>query len=161
MLQRSAGVVLAVALLLFLLQRSRLLSELPLLHRPRHHTRGNIMTATHCLRQPSTRRWIHSCPYPRSARHRRSPGPGSSTDHRQGLNQKTGHTSLHPYPKPTTPRRPPTGPRPRQGFLPPGRRQHISPLLLLLLYGGQSPFSHPAPRIINQKNIQNKCNSRS
>lgn len=146
MLQRSAGVVLAVALLLFLLQRSRLLSELPLLRRPRHHTRGYIMTATHCLRQSPPPQMDPFLSIFRSAPHRRPPGLGSSADHRQGLHQKTGDTSLHPYPKPTTPRRPPTGPRPRQGFLPPGRRQHISPLLLLLLYGGQSPFRHPAPK---------------
>lgn len=106
MLQRSAGVVLAVALLFFLLQRSRLLSELPLLRRPRHHTRGYIMTATHCLRQSPPPQMDPFLSIFRSAPHRRPPGPGSSADHRQGLHQKTGDTSLHPYPKPTTPRRP-------------------------------------------------------
>lgn len=161
MLQRSAGVVLAVALLFFLLQRSLAPqraptpTQAPASHPRLHHDSYSLPPA---IPSPQMDPFLSIF---RSARHRRPPGPGSSADHRQGLHQKTGHTSLHPYPKPTTPRRPPTGPRPRQGFLPPGRRQHISPLLLLLLYGAQSPFSHPAPRIINQKNIQNKCNSRS
>lgn len=138
--------MLAVALLLFLLQRSRLLSELPLLRRPRHHTRGYILTATHCLRQSPPRRWIPSCPYsgqPHTVGH---PAPAVAPTIGRDFTKKTGDTSLHPYPKPTTPRRPPTGPRPRQGFLPSGRRQHISPLLLLLLYGALSPFRHPAPK---------------
>lgn len=106
MLQRSAGVVLAVALLFFLLQRSPAPqraptpTQAPASHPRQHHDSYSLPPAT---LYPQMDPFLSIF---RSAPHRRSHRAGSSADHRQGLNQKTGHTSLHPYPKPTTPRRP-------------------------------------------------------
>lgn len=151
--------MLAVALLLFLLQRSPAPQRAPTpTQAPASHPRlyHDSYSLPPAIPSPQMDPFLSIF---RSAPPRRPPGPGSSADHRQGLHlqKQVIHLSIH-----TRNRQlhdvPPTGPRPRQGFLPPGRRQHISPLLLLLLYGGQSPRP---PRIINQKSIQNKCNSRS
>lgn len=105
MLQRSAGVVLAVALLLFLLQRSPAPQRAPTpTQAPASHPRlyHDSYSLPPVIPSPQMDPFLYIF---RSAPHRRPPGPGSSADHRQGLHQKTGHTSLHPYPKPTTPRR--------------------------------------------------------
>lgn len=160
MLQRSAGVVLAVALLLFLLQRSpapqraHTPTQAPASHPRLHHDSYSLPPAIPSPADGSLPVHIPVSPTPSATRPAVAPTIGRDFTKKQviHLSIHTRNRQLHDVP---------TGPRPRQGFLPSGRRQHISPLLLLLLYGGQSPFSHPAPRIINQKSIQNKCNSRS
>lgn len=108
--------MLAVALLLFLLQRSLAPqraptpTQAPASHPRLHHDSYSLPPA---IPTPQMDPFLSIF---RSAPHRRPPGPGSSAYHRQGLHQKTGHTSLHPYPKPTTPRRPPRARGPAKDF---------------------------------------------
>lgn len=137
--------MLAVALLFFLLQRSPAPqraptpTQAPASHPRLHHDSYSLPPAI------PPRRWTPSCPYSGLPHTVGRIAPAVAPTIGRDLTKKPViHLSIH-----TRNRQlhdVPTGPRPRQGFLPPGRRQHISPLLLLLLYGGLSPFSHPAPQ---------------